>query len=101
LRGACPVDGGEEELTVPEPDDARRRSRVLRGPFEDFTAEQIGFENDDGTVLVLVNVLGRESPVEILRDDLGDEGSESAGVGEPRNRLPSSGALSAAAEPEL
>ena len=86
---------------MPERDDAVRRFRVLRGPFQDFTAEQIGFETDDGTVLVSVNVFGRETPVEMLLDDLGDEGGDSAGVREPRNRPPNSGVLSAAREPDL
>jgi hypothetical protein len=45
-----------------ERDDAWRRFRVLRGPFQEFTGELVGFGPDDETVVVLLNVFGRRTP---------------------------------------
>jgi transcription antitermination factor NusG len=55
---------------VAERGDGWRRFRVLRGPFQGFTGELVGFGYDDSTVIVLLNVFGRETRVEMPREDL-------------------------------
>jgi hypothetical protein len=82
-------------------DNVGRRFRVLEGPFQDFTGELIESDEDDGTVVVLVDVFGRQTPIRLPRQDLGDEGGDSSGDREPRDRPPSSGEMAAAVEPDL
>ena len=49
--------------------DAWRRFRVLRGRFQGCTGELVGFGYDDSTVIVLLNVCGREMRIEMPRED--------------------------------
>ena len=68
--------------------------RVLRGPFQDFSGQLVE-TFDDGSVLLLIDAFGRDTPVRIPRSDLGDGGGEAAGIREPRKPSPSSGEVSA------
>jgi hypothetical protein len=71
--------------------------RVLRGPFADFSGQLVE-SSDDGSVLLLINAFGRETPVRVPREDLGDGGGDAARVREPRKPAPSSDEMAAAPE---